>query len=95
MESFLQSSIGQLATKVSRINKRGGRMRRRRDAVPLDSAACCLTASRSLTNVLSARFGADLVADFAANRRACCRMCGCVRVARARMRVDSIVGVAL
>lgn len=82
MESFLQSSIGELATAI--VKYLG-------DAVPLDSAACCLTASRSLTNVLSARFGADSVA----RRRACWRMRGCVRVARARMRADSIVIVDL
>ena len=88
MESFLQRSVGQLATKVPRRNKGGGR---RRDAIPLDSAGCRLTVSRSLTNVLSARFGAD----FVGRRWVCCRLRGCVRVARVRMRADSIVGVAL
>jgi len=88
MESFLQRSVGQLATKGPRRNKGGGR---RRGAIPLDSAACRLTVSRSLTNVLSRSFSAD----FVGRRWVCCRLRGCVRVARVRMREDSIVGVAL
>jgi len=84
MESFLQRSVGQLATKVPRRNKGGGR---RRGAIPLDSAACRLTISRSLTNVLSGRFSAKRWVFY--------RLRGYVRVARVRMRADSIVGVAL
>jgi len=66
MESFLQRSVGQLATKCPGETKEGGG----RGAIPLDSAACCLTASRSLTNVLSGHFGAD----FVGGRWVCCRL---------------------
>lgn len=59
---------------------------------PLDSAACCLTASLSLTKVLSVDPEASL-----ANlrswgvKRDCCGLVTVRIVARARVRVESIV----